>query len=225
MGRKKLVFFLLLSLVSFSVFAQDNADAAKTNVRLGLAYLAKGYYPQSKERLLSAIRDDSHIAAGWYGMAYYLEKTGDTKAADQYYQKALSVEPHSGEAKNNYGTYLCRMHRYQEALRYFDAAVKEPTYLDGASAYQNAGTCALMIPDIKLAKEYFHAALNNNPNMSFALLSLARLSHQSGDDAAANRYFDDFKKIELHNKSPEVIVQYEKYVFDSRENLVVRGAI
>lgn len=213
---KKLLLFLLSGLISLSVLGDDNADAARTNAKLGLGYLAKGYYPQSKERLLSAIRDDSHIAAGWYGMAYYLEKTGDTKAADEYYKKALSAEPHSGEAKNNYGTYLCRMHRYQDALRYFDSAAKEPTYLDAASAYQNAGTCALMIPDVKLAKTYFHAALSNNPNMLFSLLSLARLSHQSGDNAAAERYFDDFKKIELHDKSPDVIAQYEKYVFEKR---------
>ena len=203
-----------------TAFGADNAEAARTNVKLGLGYLAKGYYQQSKERLLSAIRDDSHIAAGWYGMAYYLEKTGDIKAADQYYQKALSVEPHSGSAKNNYGTYLCRVGRYQDALHYFEAAVKESTYLDAASAYQNAGTCALMMHDVKLATTYFHSALSNNPSMSFSLLSLARLSYQSGDNAGADRYFDDFRKIELHNKSPEVVAQYEKYVFGGHSEVL-----
>ncbi len=216
--RKLWLLSLLFSVVPLCALGNDSADAARTNAKLGLAYLQKGYFQQSKERLLSALRDDPHIAASWYSMAYYLEKTGDNKGAEQYYQKALSVDPHSGSALNNYGTYLCRMGRYQDAFKYFNAAVKEPTYLESANAYQNAGTCALMIPDVKLAEQYFHAALNNNPNAPFALLSLARLSHQAGDEVAADRYFEDFKKIALHNQSPEVVAQYEAYVFKNQKH-------
>ena len=176
--KKYRFFSLLFIIISLVALGANQPDAARTNAKLGLAYLEKGYYPQSKARLLSALRDDPHIADGWYSMAYYLEKTGDTKSAEAYYRKALSVDPHSGEAKNNYGVFLCRMKRYQEALTYFASAVKEPGYLDAASAYQNAGTCALKMHNTKLAKYYFHLALDNNPRMPFALLSLAKLARQ-----------------------------------------------
>ena len=216
--RKLWLLPLLLSVIPLCALGGNSADAARTNAKLGLAYLQKGYFEQSKERLLSALRDDPHIAASWYSMAYYLERTGNKKGAEQYYQKALSVDPHSGSAQNNYGTYLCRMGRYQEAFRYFNVAVKEPAYIDSASAYQNAGTCALMIPNVTLAKQYFQQALDNNPNMPFALLSLARLNYQAGDDAAADRYFDDFKKIQLHHASPAVVAQYEAYVYKDEKH-------
>lgn len=215
--RKLLLSVCIGAFVSLPVFAADNPDAARTNAQLGLAYLAKGYYPQSKDRLLQAIQEDPKLASVWYSMAYYLEKTGDKRAAKAYYEKALSVDPHSGEAKNNYGTFLCRNKDYESALRYFDSAVKEPSYLDDASAYQNAGTCSLMMHNKPLAKRYFQAALDNNPNMPFALLSLARLYNELGNRAAANRYFEDFRKIALANKSDAVVARYKEYVYSKNQ--------
>src|SRR5207248_325221 len=119
----------------------DPVAAAKTNARLGLVYLQKGLYPASKERLLTSIQEDPKIAAGWYSMAYYLEKTGNLQQAEKYYRKAIEVEPHSGAALNNYGTFLCRTHQYQAAIAEFIKAAHERTYLDSAGAYENAGTC------------------------------------------------------------------------------------
>lgn len=196
-----------------SVFAETNAEqAAVTNAQLGLAYLQKGYYSASKERLLSALRDDPHIASSWYSMAYYLEKTGDTKTADNYYQKAISVDSHSGSAKNNYGTFLCRQGQYKQAIRYFVLAAREPSYLDVASAYENAGLCAMRIPDNKMATQYFRMALDNNPGRYLSLLNMAKLSYQAHDPASSEKYFLDFQKIALHNQPASVVQKYRDYV-------------
>lgn len=158
-----------------SMANDDLAAAARTNARLGLAYLQEGLYPASKERLLTSIQEDPHIAAGWYGMGYYLEKTGNPQLAKKYYLKAIDVEPHSGAALNNYGTFLCRMHQYQAAIVAFIKAAHERTYLNSATAYENAGICALKIPNDAMAIYYFHRAIANNPNTPGALLNLARL--------------------------------------------------
>ena len=141
------IIFLFLWFVSMATQASENFNAANTNVQLGLAYLQKGLYSASKQSLLTAIQDDSHIAAVWYGMGYYLEKTGNQAAANQYYQYAISVEPHSGSAKNNYGNFLCRAGKYQAAIHEFILATRERDYLNTANAYKNAGICALKIPD------------------------------------------------------------------------------
>lgn len=220
--KKKFSLFFCVPLFLFftvPVFAETNAEqAAVTNAQLGLAYLQKGYYSASKERLLSALRDDPHIAASWYSMAYYLEKTGDAKTADDYYQKAISVDSHSGSAKNNYGTFLCRSGQYQKAIRYFVLAAREPSYLDVASAYENAGICAMRIPDNKMAMRYFQRALDNNPGRYLSLLNIARLNYLAHDPAAAEKYFVDFQKIALHNQPASVVQKYRDYVFE-RSNL------
>jgi type IV pilus assembly protein PilF len=210
---KRVICFGVLCALSFSGLATDLAAAAKTNVRLGLTYLQKGMYPQSKARLLSAIKQDPQIAASWYGMAYYQEKTGDIKTAEKYYLKAISVEPTSGAAQNNYGTFLCRTGRYKAAISQFVDAAHQRSYLDAASAYENAGTCALMIPNKKMAMFYFKHALKNNPNLPFSLLSVARLNHEAGNDVEANKYFMLFENIAMKNKSAAEVKKYHDYVF------------
>lgn len=211
------VIFLFLFLFSASSFATEyNPAAARTNAKLGLDYLKKGLYSESKDRLLTAIHEDPKIAAGWYCMAYYLEKTNNAIDAEKYYQKAIQVEPHSGQAKNNYGTFLCRQKQYSKAMTEFLNAAQEPSYLDVASAYQNAGICAMRIPNNTLAMTYFNKALDNNPSLPLTLLNMAHLSYLAGDTASAEKYFFDFKKLELYNQPANVVQKYRRYVFSGK---------
>lgn len=223
MQTKFLVFAcsIFLCCVSVLSFAQiDNAPAAEANAKLGMAYLKKGFYAVSKERLMSALRDDPNIAVSWYSMAYYLEQTNEKAEAEKYYLKAISVQPKSGSAKNNYGTFLCRVGRYQEGISQFMAAVHERDYLDSAEAYENAAICSLMMHNDMLALQYFHQALDNNPNMPFSLLSVARLDYQDGNDDGARKYFANFKLLSLQGKSDAVIAQYHDYVFGAPRRLL-----
>lgn len=155
---KKMYFFILIFFLSNACADNVNPDAARTNAKLGLAYLEKGLYPQSKQSLLIALREDRKIASVWYGMGYYLEKTNHLRSAQAYYQQAIKVDPHSGAAKNNYGIFLCDQHRYQGAIAEFKLAANEPSYLNAGRAYKNAGNCAMRIPNKKLAMRYFREA-------------------------------------------------------------------
>lgn len=197
---------------SSSSFA-DVISAAKINAQLGLAYLSQGYYAESKTTLLTALHEGPNLAVTWYSMAYFLEKTGHLNAAEKYYQKAISVDPHSGSAKNNYGTFLCRLKHYHQAIKTFLFAAQEKYYLHPASAYANAGTCAMKIPDLIAAKKYLVTALNNNPTQLNALLQIARLNVLLGHDSAAKRYFVRFEKISSYSESKKMISQQRTYIF------------
>lgn len=162
----KKLFILLFLLLPIIARADNNADAAITNAKLGLLYLQKAYYSAAKKSLLRAIHDDPRIASPWYSMGYFLEKTGHTKSAARYYQYAIKIDPHSGDAKNNYGIFLCRYKQYQSAIHEFMSAVREPNYLYVASAYKNAGICALKIPNQQWARYFFKKAEENNPKIN-----------------------------------------------------------
>jgi type IV pilus assembly protein PilF len=42
--------------------------------------------------------------------------------ADAYFKRAISSEPDNAQARNNYGTYLYQMQRYNEAIEQFTVA-------------------------------------------------------------------------------------------------------
>lgn len=200
---------------SVSVMAETEnlKAAAETNAKLGLAYLKRGMYAVSKDRLMDALRQGPDLAVVWYSMAFYLEKTNQPAAAEKDYLKAISVEPKSGSAKNNYGTFLCRAGRYQAGIAQFIAAVHEPEYLESAKAYENAGICSEMMRNKPQALYYYLKALDNNPNMPFSLLSVARLDYEKGDMDSATKYFENFKLLAMHGEPAALVQQYHDYVF------------
>jgi type IV pilus assembly protein PilF len=156
---------VFLSLMQLLGCAPDLAKAAKINVQLGLAYLEKNQMSQAKKSLLQAKSEAPQEAAVWYGLGYFLERTGDLKSAEEHYRVALALNSNAGPALNNYGTFLCRQNRYSEALKIFEQAAADPHYLEPAVAYANAGLCALKIPNEGLAKHYFQEARAKDPKV------------------------------------------------------------
>ena len=215
MLNKWLCIFLCCTCMSAFAEKEDRTAAAQANARLGIAYLNKGYVAISQQRLMLAIQEDRDNPEVWYSMGYFLEKTNQPVEAGKYYRHAISVDPHSGSAENNYGSFLCRTGHYQEGIAEFMAAIQEKTYLDAPQAYENAGICSLMMHNHRLALSYFYKAVGYNPNMPFSLLSIARLSHQSGDDQTAQKYFMNFALLMLHKQSKAVVDQYHDYVFNA----------
>lgn len=145
--------------------SQNLVKAAHINVELGLAYLEKNEMSRAKNTLLQAKREAPKEPVVWYGMGYFLERTGDFRAAEEHYRFALELSPDVGPAFNNYGAFLCRHGRYQEALKAFEKAAADRHYLEPAVAYANAGFCALKIPNQRLANQYFQRALEKDPKI------------------------------------------------------------
>ena len=169
-------------------------QAAAINVKLGLSYLQQGNIAQAKQKLLLA--QQQHASAEVYrALAYFYEKTNNFKQANDYYQQAIAKAPTAGAGHNNYGVFLCRQKQYQPAEQQFLAAANDPNYLHTAAAYENAGLCALLIPDQIKAEKYFTQALQQNPNMLTSLRQLATLNYQQQQYQQAGIYLQRYIKI------------------------------
>lgn len=154
-----------------------NTQAANYNVELGLGYLQEGDLIRAKHKLLLAEQQAPNNPAVHDAMAYFFERVGETSKAECYYQKAVQLMPRSGATQNNYGTFLCRQKRYQQALLHFQLAIADPSYLYSAQVYENAGLCALRIPDHQAAIAFFKRALQQNPNNRRVLFEMAKLGY------------------------------------------------
>jgi type IV pilus assembly protein PilF len=150
--------------------------AADLNAQLGLAYMEQGNNEEALKKLRHALDLNPDLASANHYIAELYRKLGKNREAERHYRKALSLTPSDPMLLNNYGVFLCSQHRLDEALERFLAAVKQPFYKTPEVAYDNAGLCALQIPDEKKAEEYFRSALRVNPRMPDALYEMADLS-------------------------------------------------
>jgi len=182
--------------------------AAKINVRLGMAYLDRHDISRAKQKFLLALDQGPYIPETWYSMGYFMEATGNTEQAQKYYLKAIKVAPDRGDTLNNYGTYLCRNGNYQTSITYFMKAIKDPKYLDPAAAYENAGLCALKIPDHTNAAMYFKRALAEDPTRATSLIKLAELNYRIGNYALARHELKQY--LQLSSPTAESYVLEQK---------------
>ncbi len=157
---------------------KKSSEAASYNVQLGLAYLKQNDRPRAKRKLLNARRLDEKSPDVNSALAYYFEKSGEMEEAKKYYDKALVLSHNSGAQLNNYGTFLCRQGEYEQAEAYFVKAVKDEQYLHTAGAYENAGLCAMGIPNMAKAKMYFNHALQQDPSRQQSLEELITMAMQ-----------------------------------------------
>jgi len=154
----------------------DPKSAADLNAQLGLAYMEQGNNEEALKKLQHALKLNPDSASANHYIAELYRKLGKNREAEEHYRKALSLTPADPMLLNNYGVFLCSQQRFGEAVKKFVAAVKQPFYKTPEVAYNNAGLCALQIPDAAKAEEYFRSALRLNPRMPDALYELADLS-------------------------------------------------
>jgi len=168
--------------------------AAELNAQLGLAYMEQGNDEEALKKLQHALELDPDSASANHYIAELYRKLGENRKAEEHYRKALSLSPKDPMLLNNYGVFLCSQKHLKEALKKFTDAVKQPFYKTPEVAYNNAGLCALQIPDEAQAEAYFRSALRVNPRMPDALYELADLSYKQQNylhaRAFVQRYMD-----------------------------------
>jgi len=201
MLKKMTIVFMLLPLAACSIFsgpktpADTGSQAANTNVQLGLAYLQSGDVQRAKQKLLLAEQQAPQATESQGAMGYFLESTGNSSEAEAYYRKAATLHAQSGAAQNNYGTFLCRSGRYAEADQHFLLALQDPSYLNTAQVYENAGLCAMQIPDASKARDYFTQSITQDPRRAVAWLELGWIDYQQKNYQPAQESFDHYMQL------------------------------
>lgn len=188
----------------------QRARTAKINAQLGIAYLERHDVQRAKQKLLLSLSEDSDIPEPWYSMAYFQEATGNKIEANKYYLKAVEIAPGRGDAQNNYGTFLCRAGNYSDAIKHFKLAIADPNYLDPADASENAGLCAMKIPDDQLAMTFFNQALLQDMSRPTSLIKLAEIQYRHKHLAEAKESLQRFSMLSKPTaESQHLVAQLE----------------
>lgn len=179
----------------------DKLSASRERMQLGLTYLNRGNPEQAKYNLDKAVEyapehSDVHVA-----MAYYYQTVGDLVRTEASYNKAIDAQDATGDAKNNFGVFLCQQKKYPKAEEMFLAAINTLKYTRTASSYENLGLCSRASGDTKKARQYFEIALQYDPKRETALLELVELALQDADYALAREQLALYHR--MINESPQ----------------------
>lgn len=170
-------------------------NASKINVQLGAGYLKRGQYKVSKEKLDKAIKQDPTNVEAFTTMAVLMMRLNEMNEAENYYLEALDIKEKNPVLRNNYGTFLCRAGRIDEAMEEFQLAYTNPFYETPYLAYSNAGTCLLQVGNYKKSEIFLRKALRKQPKLSGALFSMAEVGIKTKKYLMARAYSQRYHAI------------------------------
>ena len=201
---------------------------AVINAKLGLGYLRQGNYDVALTKLEKALQQDPKLAMAHHYIAELYRQTGEYELAGEHFERAVKLDPKDPQLQNNYGVFLCDQKRYQEAEKRFLKIAAMTSYKRPDEAYENAGLCALRMPDLVKAEKYFRKALEINPKRHSSLYQMAQLSFDTHEYLKARaflqRYFSISEqtpqtlwlgiRIERELGDEEALARYTKLLLD-----------
>lgn len=142
----------LLLALTFSLFngcANFNQNAndtkiARVYIKLAYGYIEQNNLARAKQKLTKALGLAPNLPETQDAMAYLYTRLGENKEAERYYQKAVLLSKEAPQILNNYGAFLCKIGRFNEAEQCFLKVIANPLYERPQDVYENAGLCALM---------------------------------------------------------------------------------
>jgi len=194
----------------------DPQGAADTRIKLALLYLQKNNMQQAKENLEKALEYQPDDADIYRVFAYYYQQVKEVDKAEALYKKSLSLDSQNPHTYNNYGTFLCKQGRYQDAENAFLTALKQTSYIEVANTYENAGTCSEKAGEIDKAIYYYQYALSHSPNKYYLHLTLANLLISKDDYKAARLNLFHFQK--KNDASAESLWQWIRLSYATDKN-------
>jgi len=171
---------------------QENIRArARAHTDLGAAYYQQNKLDVALEEFSLAAEIDPTFGFAFNGLGLVNAALKQDEVASQNFKKAIALEPTNSEAHNNYGNFLCARGSYDESVKEYLLAVKNPLYSTPAAAYTNAGICSVRKKDTRNAEVYFGKALEIEPLSNIAAFQLATLQFQRKDAALAYKTLEN----------------------------------
>ncbi len=178
----------------------SNPDDPKTKAAalytdLGQKYMAQGKLEIALENLNKALAADPKHTDAHTVIGLLYERIQNNAKAEEHYRRAAQLKPKSGNENNNYGAFLCKLGRYDEAASHFETAVADPFYQTPVVALTNAGTCAIKGGKFDAAERDLRAALERGPDNPEALFQMASVLYRKEDFFRARAFIQRYESI------------------------------
>lgn len=183
---------------------RDTSELAQARTALAGQFIAQKQLDAAKRQLDEALEADSRYAPAYDMMGNLLRAEGspaNLAKADEYFKKAISLDPEFTQARNNYGVYLSEMGRHQEAIEQFNIAGSTLGYRNRAGALENLGLTYLKMNNPAAAEMAFNKAMEVERGSFVAKMEMIDILISRRESLQAKAYFDDLRSLlQLHNQ-------------------------
>jgi type IV pilus assembly protein PilF len=164
-------------------------------VRKGIQYMEAGNYEVALQDLTRATELDGGNSEAYNALAVLYQRLDQPNEAERQFKKALSADSDNFGVRNNYGRFLCGQGRYAEAMSQFREVIGSKLYNSPWIALTNAGICARSAGQKGEAEQYLRQALEYDPRFAPALIELAELSRETGQNMSARAFLERYHAV------------------------------
>ncbi|WP_428608265.1 type IV pilus biogenesis/stability protein PilW [Sedimenticola sp.] len=177
-------------------FGKDRrTGAGDVYVKLAIAYMREGHLDVALKKAKQALSVEPANAEGHNVIALLYERLGEQDLAENHFLQSIKIESRNSYVLNAYASFLCHQQRYEEADKYFLRALENPLYKTPEVALTNAGICAARDTNPQKAEEYLRRALTINPKFPSALIQMAQISFQQGENLSSRAYLQRYLEL------------------------------
>jgi len=173
----------------------SKTKAAQTNAQLGMTYLQQGNLTAARDRIEKALEQNPKTADTQMAAGFLYDRIGDDRKAQTHYDQAVKLADGNPDVLNNAAVFYCRKGDKKRGEKLFLEAASNAMYRTPAAAYTNAGKCARADSRPTDAESYFRKALAFQPDQPDALLQMADLNHDGGNDFQARAFLQRYMAI------------------------------
>ena len=177
----------------------QNATRVTAQLDLARGYFASEDWSRARTPLNRALQIDPKSAEAHVLLAVLSDREGEPEVAENHLKQALKIDSDNPQALNNYGGFLYRQQRFDEALPPLRKLVRDTEYHARSQAYENLGLAELRAGNAGLANEAFSRALALNFAQVRSSLELADMAYADGDYDAARDYYEGFRSRARQN--------------------------
>ncbi|WP_310740179.1 type IV pilus biogenesis/stability protein PilW [Aquincola tertiaricarbonis] len=176
----------------------DNDRRARLRLELAAAYFGRQQNEVALDEVKQALnaKPDMGEAYNLRGLIY--AAMGEDRLADDSFQRALQLNPRDGDAKHNYGWFLCQQRLFPQAQQQFDAALSLPQYRDTVRTLLAQGVCQARAGQLDAAERSLVRSYELDAGNPTVALNLAEVLYLRGEYERARFYV---RRLNLRQES------------------------
>ncbi|MCC7517430.1 MAG: type IV pilus biogenesis/stability protein PilW [Pseudomonadales bacterium] len=177
----------------------DERSALNDYVTLANGYLREGKREQALRAINRGLAIDDDSPELLNVLAEYYQTDDEDALAEKQYKKAISADSSYTGTYLNYGVFLYRQNRIDEACEKFARATQDVMYPRRDGAFLNYGICLRKQGKLKEAEEALRRSYVNNARNPTVILELAELKFDAGEFEQCAQLYEKYTSMTPQN--------------------------